>query len=272
MFGDPFYHQLIRKYVSIFGSLFNDIRIQRENGATVEQYFKVPISYAPREKYLAALRGKPGDKEQQILLPRMSFSISNINRAAERTFSKTRRHHDHGDDTSYFEPVPIDINFDLNIISKGTVDGLKIVEQIIPYFNPDLTVTAKLLDNSPRTWDLPITLDTITNEDLYEGDYNTKRAVLWTLTFVLQGWIHGPTPTKKVIKKITVNMIPTTNIGDVPAEQVITQPGLTANGEPTTDIELTVDYQTINKDDNWDYIVRIIPFEEEPEPDPDPDP
>lgn len=260
MFGTPFYHELTRKYVAIFGSLFNEIVINRTDGSNnAIQQFKVPIEYGPREKYMAIVEAKPNKKIQQIQLPRMSFEITGIDRDVNRVFSKTRQHQ--VEDVSFFEPVPYTFNFQLNIMTKGTIDALRIVEQILPYFNPDWTVTAQLIDGSERLWDLPIVLTGQSHQDAYEGDMITKRMVIWSLDFQLKGWLHGPTRDKKVIKFITVNTYGTTNVGTDPLELVTIQPGLTANGEPTTNAALSIDYLLINKDDNWDYIIETHDYE-----------
>jgi len=257
MFGEPFYHELLSKYVAIFGTLFNDIHIKRSNGANTEaQYFKVPIEYGPREKFLAITQAKPGERVQQIQLPRMSFEITGVEYDPLRKFPRTEKYVV-SDGTMAFEPVPYNIQFDLSIMVKNTSDALKIVEQIFPDFNPDWTVTAQLIDGNPRTWDIPIVRTGQEHEDAYEDDFITRRVLIWTLHFEMKGWLHGPIKQRKVIKFITVNTYPTLEVGAEPAEKVTIQPGLTANGEPTTDANTSIDYHDIEVSDNWAYIIKV---------------
>lgn len=253
----PFYHDLLSKYVAIFGSLFNDIQISRTDGVTPNtQFFKVPIAYGPREKYIAITQRKPtSDKPMSIQLPRMSFEITGIQADVDRKFPRSVKYAENNG--VIFEPVPYDIQMQLNIMTKNHLDAVKIVEQILPYFNPDWTVAAQLVEQLDRTWDIPIVLQGQSHQEVYEGDFIEKRLIIWTLDFEIKGWLHGPIRQKKLIKFITVN----TNSGKGPNDKtaigkVTIQPGLTANGQPTTDISQTVDYLLIEKDDNWDYIVQ----------------
>lgn len=255
MFGDPFYHELLRKYVSIFGTLFDDIRIKRSDGVSDVQYFKIPISYGPREKYWAMVSQKPESKVQAIQLPRMSFEITGVEydptrkvRRANKTITSDGR--------ILFEPVPYDISFQLNVMAKSTVDALKIVEQILPYFNPDWTVAAQLIETDDRIYDIPVVLNSQSHTDAYDGDFSTRRVLNWEFNFVMKGWLHGPIKNRKVIKFVRTNIFPSMTANNW-VDSITIQPGLTANGQPTTDISQTIDYHLIESTDDYGYIVQV---------------
>lgn len=262
MITTEFYHELLSKYVAIFGTLFNDIRISRTDGTTAKlQNFKVPISYGPKEKFLAIALQKPDKKVKAIQLPRMAFEISGIDYDPTRKFQRTQKFHQ--DEQMMFEPVPFNIGFKLFIIAKTTIDALKIVEQILPYFNPDWTVSAQLIEGMDRTWSIPIVRVGQSFEDGYEADFQTRRVIIWTIDFEMRAWLHGPIQPRKVIKFIKLNTYATMNTA-APVDQVTTiQPGLTANGQPTTDITQTIDYTLINEDDDWAVITQT--FDVDPE-------
>lgn len=256
MLSTNFHHELLRKYVILFGNLFNNVKIKRSDGTTDTQFFKVPISYAPMEKALAMVSIKPTvEKKQAIVLPRMSFEITGLEYDATRKFGRTLMYR--VGNNVLFEPSPWNINFDLNIITKTDFDGTKIVEQILPYFNKEWNLTVQLLDDVERTWDIPVVLNNVQHTDSYENDFITRRALIWTLSFTLKGWFHGPTHERKVIKFIKVNTY-TDTLATTPSEYVTIQPGQTANGEPTTDINETVPYADIEADEPWDYIIQFV--------------
>lgn len=258
MFGQPFYYQLLQKHIAIFGALFNNVVIERSDGVSDTQRFKVPISFGPREKFLAIVKTKPDEKVQAIQLPRMSFEITGWAADPARKFNRGLKWRTNETDGAAFEPVPYNINIQLNVMVKQTMDGLKIIEQILPYFNPDWTVSAQLLDNSARTWDIPIVLTDTSHQDTYEGsDFIERRALIYTFDFVMKGWLQSPLQTRKLIKFITVNTYGSLNVSDNPLEHITVQPGLTANGEPTNDANNTIDYHLINPDDNWGIIAQV---------------
>jgi len=255
MFATEFYHELMTKYVAIFGSLFNNVKISRTDRVTAKlQNFKVPISYGPREKFLAMVQQKPDAKKAAIQLPRMSFEITSVEYDPTRKFQRTQSQKTN--EQIAFEPTPFNIGFQLSILAKTTTDALKIVEQILPYFNPDWTVTAQLIPELDRTWDIPIVRTGQSQQDVYEGDFLTRRAVTWMLDFEMRAWLHGPTQTKKVIKFIKVNTYGTMDMTADPNNVITIQPGLTANGQPTTDIDQTIDYLLIDEDDDWAVITQ----------------
>ena len=235
MFGNKFYHQTTRRYVALFGTLFNDIIIERkDNSGQLIQSMKVPIHYAPMEKILAKIEQDPGlNNPTGMTLPRMSFEIVNMNFAPERkltSLTKNTRVSDTNDiQSSQFVPAPYDIEFQLNIMTKHTEDGLKIIEQIMPFFKPDFTASVKLVDDMDLYVDVPVIMNNITMSDEYEGDFTTRRVLNWSLSFTIKGYYFGPVTNKKVIKFVetqTYEDLPFVNPADQPAlQQYTAQPG-----------------------------------------------
>ena len=263
MYGNRFYHETTRRYVAIFGTLFNDIQItRRDNSGSDVQTMLVPINYAPMEKLLARLEQDPTLLDTPaITLPRMSFEITGMAYSPERKLtSLTRQVKDVTDGNvlaNLYTPAPYDIDFELNIMTKYNEDGTKILEQIVPFFKPDVTVSAKLIDELDLFLDIPIVLTSVTVEDTYEAAFEERRALIWTLTFVMKGYYFGPVKDKKVIKFIEVNTYAGIENPE-PGNTITVQPGLTEAGFGTTDINETVPFADISKDDDWKYIVQSV--------------
>lgn len=248
MLHDEFFNDLLRKYVCIFGTLFNNIKIARVNGYGEKvQEIKVPISYAPRQKFIARLEGEPeGRSPIAITLPRMSFEILTFQYAAERKTNSLNQMLNRIIDpksknvyNQVWNPVPYDITFQLNIIGKTVQDVSKIVEQILPYFTPDWTVSAKLIEGMENVvLDIPVVLGDVTMTDAYDGLFTERRAIIFTLTFTMKAWFFGPVKEAKIIKLSKVNLYPTTdtssnNKPDI-YDKVTVMPGVTKIGTPTT--------------------------------------
>jgi len=261
-----FYNQTTRKYVAIFGTLFNQITIQRadSDGATVQEMI-VPLSYAPFQKILARITQDPDLLNSQtpaIRLPRMSFEITNMTYDPIRKLATTRKiRKDIKDETNdgrnfVWNPVPYNIDFSLYIMTKYSEDATKILEQILPFFTPDWTVSAKMIPGIDPI-DIAVVLNSVTTEELYEGDFAERQSVLYTLTFTMRGWYFGPEKIKKVIKFIDAQTATTTSSNAEFEERVTIQPGLTANGAPTTDLANTIPYLDIEFNDDWDTITII---------------
>lgn len=262
MFGNSFYNQTTRRYVAIFGTLFNDISIGRSNNSGVEtQRFKVPVNYGPMQKFLSKLEQDPELRSQAITLPRISFELTSMQYDGERKLTNrllNKKQVVAADRVrTQFTPAPYNLNFQLNIMTKYLEDGTKILEQILPFFKPEFTVTAKMIDDMDLLVDIPIVLNSVSTEDTYEGSYEERRALIWTLDFTLKGYYYGPTSDKKVIKFANTNVY-SSMTATQPVERVTVQPGLTANGQPTTSIANTVPYADIKIDDDWAYIVQIV--------------
>lgn len=263
MFGTQFYNQTTRRYVAIFGTLFNDITIDRkDNTDTTIQSMKVPLNYGPMERFLARIGQDPSLNAPAIRLPRMSFEMTSMSFDPERkltpvTYSVKGITSNNTAVKSQYTPAPYDLEFQLNIMVKYAEDGSKIVEQILPFFKPEFTVTAKLIDDMDLLVDIPIVLNSVNVEDTYEGSYEDRRAIIWTLNFTLKGYYYGPVTQRKVIKFANTSLYSAITASD-PVSRITVQPGLTANGEPTTNITETVPYSDINIDDDWAYIVQIV--------------
>ena len=212
MLGQQFYHETIRKLVIAFGSLFNNIVLVRKNNSgVITQTMKVPLAYGPKQKFLARLRQDPNlDNKVSITLPRISFEIGaltydptrKLNRVQK--FKKTKSGSNKQLD-SQFMPVPYNITFTLSVMSKNSDDSLQIVEQILPYFQPDYTITLKDNVDMDTSRDVPVILNNISYEDSYEGDFASRRAIIYTLDFTLKFYLYGPVTSSNVIKTVQVD-------------------------------------------------------------------
>jgi hypothetical protein len=203
-----FYHQITRKIIVAFGSLFSDVKIKRENGE-VDQTISVPIAYAPKEKWIVKLEQDPShDNYTYTTLPRLSFEITNFSYDSSR---KTNRNSyitcadSDGGVTRTFAPVPYNIDISLYALSKTTEDGLQIVEQILPFFAPEFTMSIKAIPQSNIITDIPIVLNSLELNDEYDGDFQTRRFVTYTMNFTLKAWMFGPVSESGVINKVFVN-------------------------------------------------------------------
>ena len=273
MFGNTFYFSTIRKYVILFGTLFNDIHITRTNAAgTTVQLLKVPLSYAPKEKILTRIAADPEiDRQAAILLPRMSFEMVKMEYDGTRklpTINRlARKDADDADKLKYqYNPVPYNLQFKLFIYVKNAEDGTKIVEQILPFFTPEWTTTVNLIPEMNIKMDIPVIMNNIDIQDIYEDDYKKRDSLIWTMDFTMKGYIYGPVKKTGIIKFAnTTFYIPNvadgqlrTAVGNTdPIDRVTVQPGLTANGTPTSNVSITIPYADIEVDDDFGYITQI---------------
>ena len=198
MLGNYFYHEIIRKTVIAFGTLFNDIHVRHEDqaGNPISE-IKVPVAYGPRQKFLARITQQAElNKATQITLPRMSFEITSISYDSSRKAGITQTfkapNKDNDDKlTKVFMPVPYNIGFDLNILVKLQDDGLQILEQILPFFQPAFTLSIDLVKSIGEKRDVPMVLNSISQQDDYEGDFSTRRALIYTLSFTAKSFMFG---------------------------------------------------------------------------------
>ena len=212
MLGQQFYHETTRKVVVAFGTLFNDIHlVRKDNSGTIQQSMKVPLAYGPRQKYLVRLADDPDlSKQTAVTLPRIGFEISGMSydpsRKLQRVqkFKKVKGAKASQLDTQYM-PVPYNIDFELYILSKQSDDALQIVEQILPYFQPDYTVTINDNTDMGIKRDVPVILNNIGYEDDYQGDFASRRAIIFTLSFTAKFYLYGPVTSSKVIKTVQVD-------------------------------------------------------------------
>ena len=196
MLGTYFYHEITRKTVIAFGTLFNDIYVRHEDGAGNDiSEMKVPVAYGPRQKFLARIQQQPElNKATQITLPRMSFEISSISYDPTRKsgITQTFKAKDGEQMKKVFMPVPYNLGFELNILTKLQDDGLQILEQILPFFQPGFTLSVDLVKSIGEKRDIPMVLQSITQQDDYEGDFATRRALIYTLQFTAKTFMFGP--------------------------------------------------------------------------------
>ena len=217
MLGTYFYHEIIRKTVIAFGTLFNDIYVRHEDGSGNDiSEIKVPVAYGPRQKFLARIQQQPElNKAVQITLPRMSFEISSISYDSTRKsgITQTFKVKDGEQMKKVFMPVPYNLGFELNILTKLQDDGLQILEQILPFFQPGFTLSVDLVKSIGEKRDIPMVLQSITQQDDYEGDFATRRALIYTLQFTAKTFMFGPiadTP-DGLIRKVQLDYYSDTN-------------------------------------------------------------
>ena len=239
MFGDQYYNGVIRKYVIAFGSLFNDIVIQRRNTAGQRiQSIQVPIAYGPKEKFLVRLRADPNLSQQVALtLPRMGFEITALTYNGARKLSSSLRNvsintADNNKVKSQYVPVPYDITFALSIMCKNADDGAQILEQIVPYFRPEFTLNIRLIPELNIVVDTPVVLQDISIEDTYEGNFEERRALVHTLNFSMKGYLYGPSSKTGLIKRSQVFFFQDTAADVGPIERLTVSPAQHANGAP----------------------------------------
>lgn len=262
MFGTHFYHEKIRKSVSLFGRLFNNLYVVRKNGSGgVLNQLKVPLTYAPKKKYLERVRGNPEletDTSTAIKLPRMSFEIISISYDNARQLTKVSNFNTVGnslnDRQKFYSPVPYDIGFQLNIYAKSQDDALQLVEQILPTFNPQYTLTIKPFAEQYPLFkeDIPIIIQTVGFSDDFEGAMEQRRTIIYTIDFLMKVSFYGPIETGEIIRTSVADVFlmdqGENNDSDVKYETITVTPDpSTVFGLPdsdfgfNTEIDLTYD-------------------------------
>jgi len=218
MLGTYSYNEIFRKTIVAFGTLFNNIELRRST-----EVMKVPLAYGPKQKFLARLDQNPDptNKRVQITLPRISFEINGITYDSSRKVSPTQKikfAKDTDENKNVYMPVPYNLSFELAIISKNQEDGLQILEQILPFFQPHYNLSVKLLPTLNETKDVPVVLNSVDYEDEYEGDFSARRAIIYTLQFTVKTYLYGPITDSKTIKKVITDMYTDTNTSSAPRE------------------------------------------------------
>lgn len=212
MLGTYYYHQIIRKTIIAFGNLFNQIYIQHKDGDDdIFSEMRVPLTYGPTQKFLARLEQQADlNKPVAITLPRMSFEMSSIQYDTTRKtgITQTFKALEGNNLKKVFLPVPYNIGFELSILCKLNDDALQIIEQILPNFQPGFTVSVDLVDSIGEKRDIPVVLDNIALQDDYEGDFSTRRALIYTLSFTAKTYLFGPVSesTEGLIRKVQVDI------------------------------------------------------------------
>jgi len=212
-----FYHEIIRKTVIAFGTLFNGMEIRRLNSSgEVTSEITVPIAYGPTQKFLARLEQSPDlNRPFTITLPRMSFEVVGINYDPRRKTTVTQQFvgQSKTDKTQFkkaYMPVPYDLDFELSIMTKHNDDMLQIIEQILPYFQPSFNLSIDMVESIGEKRDVPMILNSISMSDDYEGDFSTRRALIYTLRFTAKTYLFGPVAadvSKEIIKKVSIGYV-----------------------------------------------------------------
>ena len=252
MLGTYSYHEIFRRTVVAFGTLFNNIELRRSNDV-----MKVPLAYGPKQKFLARLdqNADPTNKRVQITLPRISFEINGIQYDSSRKVSPTQKIKfvkDTDENKNAYMPVPYNLSFELAIISKNQEDGLQILEQILPFFQPHYNLPVKLVPEVDETKDVPVVLNSVDYEDTYEGDFQSRRAIIYTLQFTCKTYLYGPVTDQKTIKKVITDYYADTNTTSAPREVRYTiQPDpITADADDDFGFGIVDDDFTDNKKRN----------------------
>jgi len=277
MFGSQFYHQSLRKYVVMFGNMFNDIVVRRyDSSGNQIQAVAVPLAYGPKEKFLVRITQDPNlDQQVAIQLPRMGFEMTTLNYdGTRRLVGSTRniRVVTDRDKLDYnYVPVPYDLQFNLYAYVRNADDGAQILEQIAPYFGPEWTNQVRILPQTNITIDVPSILNTISIEDTYEGDFQTRRALIYTFDFTVKAYFYGPVRREGIIKRSQIDFgvvtsntnskITTEDISKTGrVSRVVVVPGLLANGSPTTNSAASIPYNQINIEDDYGFCSNTFTF------------
>ena len=267
MFGHQYYNQVIRRYVVMFGTLFNDIIVQRFNKAGQRiQALKVPIAYGPKEKFLVRITQDPElTNQSQVSLPRMGFEMTGMQYMPDRKLSSTQRRVNTVGTTgsnnsikTVYTPVPYDFNFSLSVFVKNADDGVQILEQILPFFTPEWTTTLKIIPEMNIKHDVPTVLQSVTTEDAYDGDFETRRSLIYNLDFLVKGYIYGPVKKSGIIKRTLVDFINSANTElqeGKRLEKITLTPGLDANGNPTANSAQSISIDNISANDNYGFAI-----------------
>ena len=212
-----FYNEILRRTIIAFGTLFNNISITHTDSSdNTVSVTKVPLAYGPTQKFLARLTQSPDlNQSTAITLPRMSFEFTGMTYDPSRKVSTTQQFVVQDPDTTTpsekkaYMPVPYNMQFELAIMTKLNDDALQMVEQIVPYFQPAYSVTVDLVESLGEKRDIPVILDNITMTDEYEGDFSTRRVLLYTLRFTAKTYLFGPVSTAggDIIKKVAIGYI-----------------------------------------------------------------
>ena len=268
MFGEHFYHKKIRNTVIAFGTIFNNINIKRlDSSGNPLQNIKIPLSYSPKEKFLARLDAQQDltgdDSKVAITLPRMSFEITGYSYDSSRKLNKNQKitkvttNADTTKMNNQYMPVPYNVSFSLNVYVANSDDGLQIIEQILPYFQPDYTVTMIEDTTMDTKRDIPFILNSVDYEDSYTGSLTSLRRIIYTLQFTAKVYLYGPISTSAIIKKVSADLYSDTGSNAPRVERVTVQPNPTSADKDdtytyTTTLEFftdTLDYENTTGED-----------------------
>lgn len=244
MFKDAQYHELIRKTVVAFGTLFNDLYVYRKNSTgKVIQKMKVPLAYGPRQKFLTRIdqdsaRSATDPKSTALTLPRIGFEMTTLQYDPARKLNRIQKFKKvKGADSKSLQqsymPVPYNVGFSLFAMAKNSEDALQVVEQILPTFQPDYTITLNVLPTLEVVRDVPIVLNDVSYEDSYDGAFTEGRVIMYTLNFTAKMYLYGPVTSQKIIKRVQVDQYTSTAVNEAKREQrlVVTPNPTTADAD-----------------------------------------
>ena len=207
MLGTQFYNQAVRKTVISFGTLFNNIELKKTVDGQVLETEKVPLAYGPKQKFLYRLQGNPTDgRKVAITLPRIYFEMTGIDYDASRKTPATQKYktviNENGNEVrTQYVPVPYNISFEVGILCKSQDDGLQILEQILPFFQPSFSMSLKFIPDMDEVRDVAVVLNSVDFDDDWEDDFSTRRSITYTMQFTAKSYIYGPYTKADVIRK-----------------------------------------------------------------------
>ena len=214
MLGQQFYHETVRNVIVAFGTMFNNINIVRkDNNGTITQSMKVPLAYGPKQKWLTRLDADPSlGSAVAITLPRLGFEIGSLSYDSTRKLNRVQKFKKVKSSSAnankldtQFMPVPYNMDITLYAMAKNSDDALQIVEQILPFFQPDYTLTLNDMADMGIKRDVPIILNDVSYEDNYQGDFESRRAIIYTMGFTTKFYLYGPVTSSSVIKTVQVD-------------------------------------------------------------------
>ena len=247
-----FYHETVRSIIVGFGTLFNDIHVVRKNNSgVITQSMKVPLAYGPKQKWLTRLDQDAGlDSKVAITLPRLGFEITGLSYDAARKINKMQKtirvktNEADGKIMNFNRaPVPYNINFSLYSFTSTAENGLQIIEQILPFFQPEYTVTMNVIPELDIKRDIPIVLNGVNYEDTYNGEFTQRRAVIYTLSFTAKTYLYGPMTNQGVIKTVQADLGTDTESPLTREERIIVVPKpTTADGDDDFGFTTTISF------------------------------
>lgn len=223
MLGQHFYNEAIRKTVVGFGTLFNNIELKKVDPSTgsVLEVEKVPLAYGPKQKFLTRLEQNPDvSNKVAITIPRLYFEMTAITYDSARKTSPVQKYRttiaeDGTEVKTQYVPVPYDMSFELGIIAKSQDDGLQILEQILPFFQPNFNITLNMVTDMDERKDIAIVLNNINYEDDWDDNFLDRRSIVWTLNFTAKSYIYGPYTNTGIIRKAIIYE----SVGDLAASR-----------------------------------------------------
>ena len=202
-----FYHATTKKMIVAFATVFDNILIDLENGREI----KVPLRYVQGEKFLDKYAQYTDTQAtvKPLTLPAMGFEwtstnfdterhTNTMNKLQDRQMAKTR--------TYSYNRTPVSWQFDLYIVTNRMSDGLKIVEQIIPFFTPHLNLRVRAIEELQEPDNVQLTLTSFSHDINYDGSMDDARTITFQLSFTLHGYLYQDMKRHTSIKKSILNI------------------------------------------------------------------